>query len=331
MIYDNFIFCQMSLVNPSALAGAVTLAIKRRVNINAVEVMKLPEQPKLPLVSIIMPAYNSASTIERAINSVLRQTYKAWELLIVDDCSTDSTPQILEVYQKISRRIRVVRNRANSGPAISRNKALQLAAGSYVAFLDADDLWLPEKLSVQVKWLELHSTKICVFSGFYVLRADGEELRIHSPMIHTGRLTLQKLQQHNFIPNLTGMYSVERCRGVFYQSDQLRHEDYAMWLEVLRNGDAYGLGDRLAVYQKSSSSLSSNKIKSQYWHWLVIRAQNELTLGGAIVRFLQHLAWHVYTILDSHIGSGLRVDKKHVELLDQIRAIQSSGRSGSQK
>ncbi len=185
------------------------------------------------LVSIIMPSYNTAMYVEETIESVIKQSYENWELLFVDDCSTDNTMERLEKY-KADSRIHVFKSNKNSGAAVCRNKALREAKGKWIAFLDSDDLWLPDKLEKQINFME-ENDYVFSYTNYEEIDADGKKTGISV----TGPKRISKTGMFNYCwPGcLTVMYNAERI-GLIQIKDIKKNNDYAMWLTVCKRQSA---------------------------------------------------------------------------------------------
>lgn len=218
------------------------------------------------LVSIIMPSYNTANYIGDSIASVLNQTYKNWELIIVDDCSSDDTDEVLAKYL-YDERIRYFKNETNSGAAVSRNRALREARGKWIAFLDSDDLWLPEKIEKQVKFMKDNGYAF-TFTDYRIC-LNGEWL----PYIITGPNVVNKRKMYNYcyFSTITVMYDREKI-GLIQIANLRKNNDYAMWLKVIEKSNAYRLPECLSYYIKHEGSVSSgNKMKLIKWHYKLFR------------------------------------------------------------
>lgn len=220
------------------------------------------------LVSIIMPSYNTASFIAESIQSVLAQSYTDWELIIVDDCSPDNTDQVVKPYLS-DERIHYLKNEKNSGAAVSRNKALREAKGKWVAFLDSDDLWMPDKLKKQISFMEKNDYH---FSYTNYTEIDTED---HSNGITiTGPKRITKTGFFNYCwPGcLTVMYDAEAI-GLIQIADIKKNNDYAMWLKVCQKADCYLLDEELALYRRGrAGSVSTHSIKTMIgWHYKLYR------------------------------------------------------------
>lgn len=232
------------------------------------------------IISIVMPAYNSAQYIEQSIESVLKQSYKNWELIIVDDCSIDDTYKIVEKLCITEERIKLFRMNENSGVAMARNFAISMSRGKYIAFLDSDDLWLPDKLEKQ---LNLMQEKKAVIS--YTAYRQFSMEKVGNLVSVPEQVTYKQLLKGNVIGCLTVMLDKERLGNL--QMKKARHEDYILWLDILKKGNiAYGLQEDLARYRKSETSLTSNKKRSALWTWQVYRQHQELSFFASIYYFI---------------------------------------------
>lgn len=219
------------------------------------------------LVSVIMPSYNTAKYIAESIESVMGQTYPYWELIIVDDCSTDDTDSVVAKYLSDTR-IRYLKNEKNSGAAISRNYALQEAKGKWIAFLDSDDVWLPEKLEKQIAFM---LEKNCSFS--YTNYEEVDESSNPLGVVVTGpkRITEKGMLAYCWVGCLTVMYDADAI-GLVQIQDIRKNNDYAMWLQVCRKADCYLLNETLGKYRKRTGSISRHSIWTMMlWHYKMWR------------------------------------------------------------
>ena len=219
-----------------------------------------------PLISILMAAYNSEKTIRYAIDSVLAQTYQNWELLVVDDCSSDNTLSIAGSY--VDPRIRVFRNQSNSGVSRTRKKALDAAAGEWIAVLDSDDMWAPNKLEKQLKLAETYEAKL-IFTGSAFVRDDGSPInwQLHVPE----ELGYRELLKQNLISNSSVLVENNLYRQYYVTNDKV-HEDYALWLRITGAGTtAYGIDEPLLYYRLVRPSRSSNKLNAAKMRWNTYR------------------------------------------------------------
>lgn len=230
------------------------------------------------LVSIIMPSYNTGKYIKKSIESVISQTYKNWELIIVDDCSTDNTENIISQFT--DKRIKFFKNEKNSGAAVSRNKALREAKGKWIAFLDSDDLWLPQKLEKQINFMDKNKYHFSYTD--YKILWDG---KIESPYINTGPDIIDKKRMYRYcyISTITVMYD-RNIIGLIQIADIKKNNDYAMWLKIIEKSNCYRLSECLSYYCKHSNSISSgSKIKLIKYHYIMFRiALNKSPVVSAI-------------------------------------------------
>lgn len=241
------------------------------------------------LVSIIMPSYNSELYIKGAIQSVLAQTYTNWELIIVDDCSTDNTQNIIESFLDDDR-IRLYKNEHNSGAAISRNYALREAKGKWIAFLDSDDLWHPEKLEKQLCFMKEYNYKFTYTD--YRIQFNGK----WQPYIITGPnvVTKRRLYNYCYFSTITVMYDREFV-GLIQIADLKKNNDYAMWFKVIdKTTYCYRLPACLSYYIKHDDSISSgNKLKLIKYHYIMFRTGLKKNPVIATVLTINNLFWGV--------------------------------------
>ena len=242
------------------------------------------------LVSIIMPSYNTAEYIADSIKSVLKQTYENWELIIVDDCSTDGTDEVVKKFS--DKRIRYFKNKKNSGAAVSRNRALKLAQGRWIAFLDSDDLWSSKKLETQIDFMK--------FNGYYFSYTNYDEIDMNGNRTGirvTGPKKITKVGMFNYCwPGcLTVMYDAERV-GLIQIADIKKNNDYAMWLKVCKKADCYLLDRCLSRYRKGrTGSVSSHSIKTMIgWHYKLYRDAEQLSVLKSLVNTGRNLVFGFY-------------------------------------
>lgn len=210
--------------------------------------------------------HNSEAFISECINSVLNQTYKNWELLLIDDDSTDRTLQVVQVFIDKNSNIKLLKNQANSGAAISRNKGIVEANGEFIAFLDADDLWKPKKLEKQIEFMTKHYLDVC-FSSYELINENGQ--LIQKTIKALPSLTYQKLLKSNYIGNLTGIYNA-KVIGKITTPNLRKRQDWLLWLSAIKKSGkpAKSLSESLAYYRVRQDSVSSNKVnllKYNYW------------------------------------------------------------------
>lgn len=224
----------------------------------------------MALVSVIMPTYNCAKYIGESVESVLNQTMSDWELVIVDDCSTDNTAEVLKPYIEKHGNIRYIVLSANSGPAVARTEAIKLATGRYIAFLDSDDLWNPNKLERQLAFMEQHAALFSA-TGYKCIDESGNDL--HIAFIPPSKTNYSKMiRLSNPIGNLSVMYDQEEL-GKFEVPLIKKRNDFALWLQILKKTEyCYGMEEILGTYRMGrAGSVSSNKLKQAKYHWQLYR------------------------------------------------------------
>lgn len=226
------------------------------------------------LVSIITPSYNSASHIKETIDSVIAQTYQNWEMIIVDDYSMDNSVRIIENIQKKDHRIILLKNEENIGSGPSRNKAIDKAQGEIIAFLDSDDLWCPEKLSLHLKFME---EKQSAFShtSYGFINENGVKIK-STYRVSKNPVGYSNLLKRTEISCLTAMYDVRKV-GKMYMPDLRRKQDYALWLDILKKGFySDPLDKELAYYRQRQGSATNNKLKLVKGHWFFLHKREKI-------------------------------------------------------
>lgn len=219
-------------------------------------------------VSIIMPAYNSEVFLSETIQSVICQTYNNWELLIIDDCSTDDSRLIAKQHSKLDPRIKLLVNKTNSGPAITRNYGIQEASGRFIAFLDSDDLWDKEKLSKQINFM-ISNNYHFTYSYYSQITEQGNFIKNIDNL--PNRVSYKSSMKSNKIGCLTAIFDVEFF-GKVYMENLKNRQDYTLWLKLLKKEKyAYCFQEILAYYRIRENSISSNKYKLIKYHWIIYR------------------------------------------------------------
>lgn len=219
------------------------------------------------LVSIIMPSYNTGRFIAETVNSVIAQTYENWELIIVDDCSTDNTDDVVSQFLS-DERIKYIKNEQNSGAAVSRNRALREAKGKWIAFLDSDDLWHGEKLEKQISFMESNGYH---FSYTNYSEIDEESKPLGKSVTGPKKITKTGMYNYCWPGCLTVMYDAETV-GLIQIADIKKNNDYAMWLQVCKKAKCYLLNEDLGSYRKRRGSISNHSYKALIkWHYKLFR------------------------------------------------------------
>lgn len=238
------------------------------------------------LVSIVMPTWNCARFIGESIESVRRQSYRNWELLVVDDCSSDNTEEIVMSFG--DSRIRYIRNAVNSGAAVSRNRALKEARGRWIAFLDSDDLWTADKLERQIAFMVNHN-----YSFSYTNYSEVDEDTRETGVCVSGPRRISVCGMFNYCwPGcLTVMYDASVI-GVVQIADIKKNNDYAMWLKAIKKADCFLLDENLAGYRKRTGSISNHSYVSLVkWHYLLFRETERQNVVLSFINTLRNLFW----------------------------------------
>lgn len=238
------------------------------------------------LVSIITPVYNAERFVADTVRSVLAQTYSHWELWLVNDASTDGSLQLISAFSKHDSRIHIINLHTNSGAAVARNTAIRKAAGRYIAFLDADDLWDANKLEKQISFMQQTQCALS-YTAYRVMNDTGNLTGrvIHCPPT----LTYRQLLIENRIGCLTAIMDTQQT-GIMEMPFIHKRQDYGLWLNILKKGFcAQGIDTPLATYRKYATSLSGNKWKTIGYNWELLRKYQGLS-------FLQ-AAWFFFLFL----------------------------------
>lgn len=232
------------------------------------------------LVSVIIPIYNGELTIKRTVKSVLNQSYSNIEVIIIDDCSTDNSYNIIENIAQNDKRIKLYHNEINLGVSKTRNIGINFASGEFIAFLDSDDVWKKDKLKRQLCYMNKTQIDIC-YTGYEIIgESDGESIIYKVPKY----IDYAGLLKENIIC----------CSSVVIKSDLLRenhfndeffHEDFVLWLQLLKLGiKASGIQESLVIYRKGGRS--ANKIKAAKNRWIIYRKSERLTFLQSMYYFL---------------------------------------------
>lgn len=237
------------------------------------------------LVSIITPSYNSSKYILNTIQSIKKQSYKNWELIIVDDCSIDKSREVIKSCIKEDARIKLICLEKNSGAAVARNTGIENANGRFIAFLDSDDTWHPKKLEKQIKFM-LDNQYYFTYTGYRKVDENGAFIK-NAKMPKS--INYNKLLKTNYIGCLTAIYDSEKLGKIYFPLIRKR-QDYALWLKILKIiPNAYGLQEDLANYTVRSGSISANKINVAKYNWMVYRKVEKLSLIRAIYCFVNYV------------------------------------------
>lgn len=231
------------------------------------------------LVSIITPTYNCGNFIGETIESVLQQSYPHFEMIIVDDCSKDNTKEIVEKYASQDNRIKYHLLENNSGAAVARTKAMELASGKYMAFLDSDDLWTEDKLERQLAFMQRNGYAFTC-TAYEQVDEDGSLL---GKIVKTKRKTdYNGVLLTCPVGNSTVMYNVEKL-GKFAVPNVRKRNDDALWLQMLKKEKyIYGMPDVLMQYRIRANSISSNKLALVKYHWILYREIEHLSVARSV-------------------------------------------------
>jgi teichuronic acid biosynthesis glycosyltransferase TuaG len=237
-----------------------------------------------PAVSIVTPAYNAERFLGDTIASVRAQSFGDWEMLVADDCSRDGTRGVVEQASAVDGRVRLVGLERNSGPAAARQAAIDAARGRYIAFLDSDDQWLPQKLERQLTFMQRHGAALS-FTGFRRTSIDGARVgrRIHVPP----RLTYHQLLGNTAIATSSAI--IDRERSGPFRMVKTYYDDFALWLEITRRGfPAFGLDEDLMRYRVVGGSVSRHKGRSALMVWRTYREVERLGVARASWSFARY-------------------------------------------
>lgn len=236
------------------------------------------------LVSIIVPVYNAGAYIENTIEMVCRQTYIQWELLLVDDCSADDGRKKIEAFCRRDERIRLIAKDKNEGAAKARNTGILSAKGRFIAFLDADDVWLPAKLEKELQFMEEKEAAF-VFTGY---EFGNEQAKGTGKVVTVPEtLTYKQALPRTVIFTSTVLFDTEKIDKSLIEMPDVKSEDTATWWKILRNGyTAYGLNEVLVIYRRPGKSLSSNKLVAIKRIWNLYRREEKLSLPYSIYNFV---------------------------------------------
>lgn len=225
------------------------------------------------LVSVIMPSYKCGGFIEKSIKSVQSQTYTNWELLVVDDCSMDETEGIVEQLMMNDRRIRLFKNQDNLGAALSRNKALKEAKGRWIAFLDSDDLWTPEKLEKQITFMEKNGYAFSYHEYKEIDEQDNE-----TGVYVSGKKKVGQFDMFSCCwPGCLSVMYDASVIGLIQIKDIKKNNDTAMWLKVIRKADCYLLEECLGKYRRRENSITPKPLWKRIWaHYPLFREAEEM-------------------------------------------------------
>ena len=236
------------------------------------------------MVSIVVPVYNAADYIANTIEMVCNQTYKDWELILVDDASTDGSAEVIEeIISSSKKRIRLIKKDVNAGAAAARNTGIDNTMGRYIAFLDADDVWKSDKLEKQIEFMEKSGAAF----SFHSYEFGDENAKPTGKVVHApSSLTFKKALSRTVIFTSTVMFDMEKIDTEIIHMPQVPSEDTATWWRILKSGYvAYGLDENLTIYRRPKKSLSSNKLEAISRIWFLYRNIAGLSVFASLFYF----------------------------------------------
>ena len=237
------------------------------------------------IVSIITPSFNSLLYFKDAFDSIISQSYTNWEWIIVDDNSNDGSFDYIKQLVQGNTKIRLFQTDQNSGAAVARNLGIRKSVGRYIAFLDVDDMWKPNKLEEQVKFMQNNDYAI-TYSNYELLLTNGKTT-LFKPK--RGTSNYKSLLKHNDIGCLTVIYDSEKLGKILMPEDCPKREDYATWLDITKKGFiAYKINYNLATYRVGKKSVSSNKLKMIKYHWKVYKQHEQFGYLKSLVYLFIH-------------------------------------------
>ena len=242
-------------------------------------------------VSIITPTFNSERFIAETILSVQAQTYKDWEMIIVDDCSTDRTAEIVASFQEKDSRIKYLYNSTNKGSAFSRNIAIQKAKGKWIAFLDSDDLWHPEKLEKQIEFMTRNDIHFS-YTNYCEIDESSKEIGV---LISGPEVITNKLMRAYCWPGcLTVMYDAEFL-GLMQTAEIKINEEYALWIKISSVANCHLLDENLAKYRRHNNSLTDKSyLELTKWHYIMFRVAEGKNIISSLLLTLGNLIFGTY-------------------------------------
>jgi len=242
------------------------------------------------LVSIITPSYNSAKFISRTIKSVQNQTYSNWEMIIIDDFSSDNSCEIIEQFIIDDDRIHLIKLDTNKGAAIARNEGIRLARGKYIAFLDSDDLWYIDKLRIQIDEMELNKLNF-TFTDYYLTNEQNNSLIPFNSLLT--EVFYDDIIKFNYIACSTVVFNQEAL-GKNFMPNIRNRQDWGLWINLIRlNKTAINIRKYLMYYMVRVDSISDNKFKMVKYHWYIYNSFLGFKFGKSIFYLLRNILFHM--------------------------------------
>jgi glycosyltransferase involved in cell wall biosynthesis len=235
--------------------------------------------------TIITPIYNAEDFLEETLQSILNQTYSNWESILINDNSSDGSLKIAEKFAQLDPRFRIINKTESGGAAKARNTGIEAAAGRFIAFLDSDDIWLPEKLDVQIAFMKKESVDFS-YSSYYFISEAGD---VTGDVIVPEQVTYTKLLKGNVVACLTAVYDTKNL-GKIFMPDILKRQDFGLWLEITKRGIiGYGIKKPLARYRIRTGSISHAKFNTMLYTWELYRNVEKLTFMKSFMYISSHL------------------------------------------
>jgi glycosyltransferase involved in cell wall biosynthesis len=246
------------------------------------------------MVSIIVPVYNCEKFIEECIQSVLNQTFKDWELILIDDFSSDSSRSIINEYINLDPRVKAYYFHENVGAGITRNKGIEISKGRFIAFLDSDDYWHKDKLKIQIDFMIQNNIEFSYTNFFELDKKD----RVSKVILQPKSVNYYTLLFNNYIKTLTAIYDTKRI-GKVYMPSYRKRQDWGLWFNILgKTNKAYCFSQPLAYYRTSNSSLSKNKfllLKENFNFYKIFHKKNFLASCMMMILFLiVHFSFKIF-------------------------------------
>ncbi len=249
------------------------------------------------IVSIITPMFNSSLYIKETINSVLKQTYIDWEMIIIDDCSTDSCVKIVKKHIKNETRIKLIELNSNYGPSYARNIGIKKSTGRFLAFLDSDDVWKKSKLEKQINFMVSNQYNFS-FTGYDRININGDLRGVVIP--NKKQVTYYDLLKTNHIGCLTAMLDLKKINQKLYMPNIGKRQDHAFWLKILKIYDnAYCLQESLAKYRIRNGSISNNKIYNLKYQWNLYRRIEKINFNYTLIYMCYYIIFSIARIIKS--------------------------------
>ncbi|AYO21199.1 glycosyltransferase family 2 protein [Vibrio owensii] len=238
-----------------------------------------------PETTIITPLYNAEKFLMETLLSILEQSYSNWEAILIDDNSSDNSLHIAREFARRDSRFKVINRFEGGGAARARNDGIQLARGRYIAFLDSDDVWLPDKLEKQIRYMKSQDIALS-YTSYYFLNEKGD---VKSKVDVPEKVTYHQLLKGNTIACLTAVYDTHKV-GKMLMPDIRKRQDFGLWLKITKTGvDGYGFPEPLAYYRLREGSISSAKINTMIYTWRLYRDVEKLPLLSSIYYICNHL------------------------------------------